>query len=349
MKDYIIGIIDIWDKLKTVDLFLGITIIIILLIIIVSRSKARRILLTDIPIAIFNLYKTSIFKNKIEGTVFLLILVVSTITVYFFTQSIITTVLFIIMPFKIIFKELKTIVEDKNKSIVKIFMKIFWDFEKSFLGYSITYYLVMLKLPAELKTIILYGYDNFKEGIINGDLNIILLLVFLSMLVSLLISIFIIEIKHFAIIEQDILIINRKSRYNGLSKVEIYRVIIWTRYFKNVKIKADVLRVIAGFNKYDYKDLRKLLNLSMQLYSFLRVKSSDRKQFLNFLDKFLYCCDKYNICKDAIKQIKKGSRRKAIDLMNSIDEYWEKECMQYICCNKKQESLMALLNYNQYF
>jgi len=135
----------------------------------------------------------------------------------------------------------------------------------------------------------------------------------------------------------------KRQRYNGLSKVQIYRVVVGTSYFRNIKIKVEILRVIAGFNKYDYKDLRKLLKLSIQLYSFLRVKSSDRKQFLNFLDKFLHCCDKYHTCEDAVKQIKKGSRQKAIELMNSIDEYWEKECMQYICYNKKQESLMVLL------
>lgn len=343
MEDCIIKVLDIWDKLKTVDLILGIAIIVILLIIAVSRSKARSILLTDIPKTTFNLYKTSIFQNKIKGTVFLLVLVASTITIYFLTQSITTTALFLIMPFKTILKELKTIAEDKNKSIAKIFMKIFWNFEKSFLGYSITYYLVLLKLPTELKKIILYGYDNFKEGVMNGDLYIIVLLAYLSVLVSLLISMFITEIKRFAIIEQDILMINRKSRYKGLSKAQIYRTVVGTSYLKNVKIKVEVLRVIAGFNKYDYKDLRKLLKSSMQLYSFLRVKSSDRKQFLNFLDKFLHCCDKYDTCKNVVTQIKQGSRQKAIKLMNSIDEYWEKECMQYICYNKKQECLMALL------
>jgi hypothetical protein len=343
MKDYIIRVLDIWEKLKTVDLVLGIAIIGIFLIIAVSKSKTRRKLLIDIPIITFNLYKTAIFQNKIIGTVFLFISIASTITVYFLTQSITTTALFLVMPFKTILKELKTIAEDKNKSIAKIFMKIFWDFEKSFLGYSITYYLVLLKLPTELKKIIIYGYDNFKEGVMNGDLDIIILLALLSVVVSLLISIFITEIKRFAIIEQDILLINRKSKYKGLSKAQIHRVVVGTSYFKNVKVKVEILRVIAGFNKYDFKDFRKLLKSSMQLYSFLRVKASDRKQFLNFLDKFLHCRDKYDTCKDAVKQIKKGSRQKAINLMNSIDEFWDKECMQYICYNKKQECLTALL------
>jgi len=342
MEDYLIRVLNIWEKLKTVDLVLGIAIG-IFLIIAISKSKARRTLLYDIPIITFNLYKTAIFQNKIIGMVFLLILIASNIIVYFLTQSFTTTALFLIMPFRTILKELKTIAEDKNKSIAKIFKKIFWDFEKGFLGYSITYYLVLLKLPTELKKIIVYGYDNFKEGAMNGDLDIIILLVLLSVVISLLISVFITDIKRFAIIEQDILMINRKSKYKGISKAQIHRVVVGTSYFKNVKIKVEVLRVIAGFNKYDFKDFSKLLKLSMQLYSFLRVKASDRKQFLNFLDKFMHCCDEYDVCQDAVKKIKKGSRLKAINLMNSIDEFWDKECMQYICYNKKQECLMALL------
>jgi len=343
MKDFFIKVLDICEKLKTVDLILGIAIIGIFLIIIVSKSKARKTLFIDFPIITFDLYKTAIFQNKVKGTVFLLILIASTITVFFLTQSITTTALFLIMPFKTILKELKTIAEDKNKSIAKMFMKTFWDFEKSFLGYSITYYLVLLKLPTELKKLIVYGYDDFKEGVINGGLDIILLLALLSVVVSILISMFITEIKRFAIIEQDILMINRKSKYKGLSKAQIYRVVVGTNYFMNIKIKVEVLRVITGFNKYDFKDFRKLLKSSMRLYSFLRVKESDRKQFLNFLDKFLHCCDEYDTCKDVVKQIKKGSRQKAINLMNSIDEFWDKECMQYICYNKKQECLAAML------
>lgn len=343
MKDYIIGVLNIWEKLKTLDFVLGIAIIGIFVIIVVSKSKTRKTLLKDIPTITFDLYKTAIFQNKVIGIVFVLILVASTITVYFLTRSITTTILFLIMPFKSILKELKTISEDKNKSIAKIFIKIFWDFEKSFLGYSITYYLVLLKLPTELKKIIVYGYDNFKKGVMNGDLNIVILLALLSLVISILISMLITEIKRFAIIEQDILMINRKSKYNSMSKAQIFRVVVKTSYFKNIKIKVEVLRVIAGFNKYDFNDFRKLLKSSMQLYSFLKVKSSDRKQFLNFLDKFLHCCDKYNTCKDAVKKIKKGSRKRAIYLMNSIDEFWDKECIQYICYNKKQECLFALL------
>lgn len=340
MKDYIIRALDIWEKLKIVDLVLGIAIIVIIVIIAVLKSKTRRILLIDIPSITSKLYITAIFQNKIMGTVFLLILITSTITVYFLTQSITTTALFLIMPFKNILKELKTITD---KPIAKIFIKIFWDIEKSFIGYSIIYYLVLLKLPTELKKIIVYGYDNFRIGVINGDLDIIILLVLLSVVVSLLISMFIADIKRFAIIEKDILMINKKSKYRELSKEQIYRIIVGTSYLKNVKIKVEVLRVIAGLNKYDFKDFRKLLKSCMQLYSFLKVKTSDRKQFLNFLDKFLHCCDKYDTCKDSIKQIKKGSRQKAINLMNSIDEFWDKECMQYICYNKKQECLYALL------
>ena len=340
MKDYIIRVLDVLEKIKTVDLVLGIALIGIFLIIVISKSRARRTLLIDIPNITFNLYKTAIFQNKIIGTVFLLILISSTIIVYFLTQSITTTALFLIMPFKTILKELKTITD---KSIAKVFTKIFWDFEKSFLGYSITYYLVLLKLPTELKQIILYGYDNFKEEVMNGDLDIIILLALLSVVVSLLISMFITEIKRFTMIEQDIIMINRKSKYRGLSKTQIYRVVVGTSYFKNVKIKVEVLRVIAGFNKYDFKDFKRLLKSSMRLYSFLRVKESDRMQFLNFLNKFLHCCDQYDTCKDAVKQIKKGSRQKAINLMNSIDEFWDKECMQYICYNKKLECLTALL------
>lgn len=343
MQDNIIKILDIWEKLKVVDLILGIALIGVLIIIAISKAKAGRTLLVDIPMITFDLFKTAIFQNKIIGTVFLLLLIAFTGTLYFLTQSITTTALFLITPFKTILKELKTIVEDKNKSIAKIFIMIFWDFEKSFLGYSITYYLVLLKLPTELKKIIVYGYDNFKQGVMNGDLDVVILLALLSLVVSLLISMFITDIKRFAIIEQDILMINRKSKYREYTKAQINRVVVGTKYFMNVKVKVEVLRVIAGLNKYDFKDLRKLLKLSMQLYTFLKMKSENKKQFFNFLDKFLHCCDKYITCKDAAKRIRKGSRQKAINLMNSIDEFWDKECMQYICYNKKNESLEAIL------
>ena len=216
MKDNIIRVLNIWEQLKTLDLILGIIIIGIFLFIVMSKSRARRTLLIDVPIVTFNLYKTAIFQNKIMGTIFLLILTVSTISVYFLTKSVTTTALSLLIPFKTILNELKTIAEDKEKSIAKIFMKTFWNFEKGYLGYSITYYLLLLKLPTELKKIVVYGYENFKEGVMHGDLDIIILLLLLSVIISLLISIFITEIKRFAIIEQDILMINRKSKYKEL-------------------------------------------------------------------------------------------------------------------------------------
>lgn len=166
-------------------------------------------------------------------------------------------------------------------------------FEKSSLGYSITYYLLLLKLPTELKKILEYGCQAFIDEILARDLNTILSLLLLSVFVSLFIALFITDTKWFAIIELDIIAINRKSKYKKLNKAQIQRIIINTKYFYKVKMKAEILRVIAGHNKYDFTEFNRLLKSSIQLYSFLKVKEDNKKQFLNYIDKLLHCCDKY--------------------------------------------------------
>lgn len=342
MKEFIISVLEVLECIKKIDMILGIVIISIILILILIKSDTRKSLVSVVS-ECFNLFKIIIFQSNYIGTVFVIILLISGGVVLLLTESIVTSLLFFAMPFKNMYKEIENANKDNETPISKIFARIFWEFEKSFLGYSITYYLLLLELPTELKKAILYGYQSFVDRVINGDLDVIIILFLLSLCISFLIAIFITDAKRFAIIEQDIWAINRKSKYNRLSKAQIQGIIIETKYFKNVKIKAEILKVIAGFNKYDHKDFKKLLKSSMQIYSFLRVKASDRKQFLNFLDKILHCCDKHDMYAKVVKQIRRGSRQKVIQLMNTIDEFWHRECMQYICYNKKQECLELML------
>lgn len=342
MKDFFIGILEILEQIKTLDLIIGLVLLGIIFIAIVTSSKTRKSLPAVFSSA-YGLYKSIIFQNKFIGIVFLCILITVSSNIYLLTNSVITALLFLVIPFKIIYKEVKSIVEDNNMSLLKSYFSVFWEFEKSFLEYCITYYLVLFKLPSEIKKIINYGFKDFIKGIFKGDLNIIFVLIILSCLVSGIISIFIIDVKRFASIELDILAVNRKSKYTKLSKFQIQRIIIGTKYFRNVKIKSDILKIIAGFNKFEFKDFSKLLKSSVKLYSYLNIKNSERKIFLLFLDKLLHCCDESDIYLKSVKQIRKGSKDKTNELMKNIDDFWEQKCLSYICYNKKQECLDLIL------
>ncbi|NFF88062.1 hypothetical protein FC774_09305 [Clostridium botulinum] len=336
MKEFIICALEILEYIKIIDKILGIGLIIIIILIILN-SDARRSLVSVFSAA-FNLFRTIILNNQYIGAVFFIILLGSGIMVCLFTKSIVTAILFLVMPFKVMYKEIDNAKKDNEPPIIIAFLKMFWKFYKSFLGYSITYYLLILKLPTEFKKIIIYGYQTFINRLLNGEWNVIIILMLLSLSISLLISIFITDAKRFSIIEQDIIAINRKSKYNKLSKAQIERVIVETKYFEKVRIKAEVLKVIANLNKYEPNDLKKFLKSSMLIYSFLKVKESNKKQFLNFLDKLLYCCDEYNIYREVVNIIKSSSRDDVIRLMNNIDKLWSN-----ICCKEKQVCLEFIL------
>lgn len=313
-----------------------------MLLILIISSTARKSL-PAVFAAALSLYKSIIFQNKLIGTIFLCILNIAAMWIYLLTNSIITALLFIIIPLKIIYKEIKSILEHNNISLLKNYFSVFWEIEKSFLKYSITYYLMLFKLPTEIKKIVNYGSKDFIKGIMNGNLNTFFLLIILSCLVSAIISVFIIDEKIFASIESDIMAINRKSKYNKLSKLQIQRIIIGTMYFKNIKVKSDILRIIAGFNKFKFEDFSILLKWSVKLHSYLNIKNLDKEIFLSFLGKLLHCCDDSDIYVNCIKQIRKGPKNKTIELMKNINKFWERECLTYICYNKKQECLDLIL------
>lgn len=343
MKDFVISILDILEQIKKLDYILGFGLIGIMLIVIIFSSESRKLVPSVFSTA-FDLYRTIIFKNKYFGIVFLIAIIAATISVFILTESIITAVLFLVMPFKIIYTEIDRVVKDKSTDLFKSSLSIFWKLEKGFLSYSITYYLVLLKLPTELKNIINFGFKEFIGEITDGELNVFLILILYSLALSTIIIAFIIDMKRFTIIESDILAITSKSKYNRLSKLQVEKIIVGTKYFKNVKVKSEILKIIAYFNKYEYKDFHKLLKSSVNLYYYLGINSLNKKQFYRFLEILLHCCDDYNTYVKSINEIMRSYKIDIIDLMENIENFWEQKCSSYICYNKKRECMDLILS-----